>query len=488
MKIWKVVLSFVRRHPGYSAFPLVFAIILYLNIPPRDYRFYYDSGQYWELRNSFVRHGVFSLLNYHDQLRGYLFPLINYSLSVLARSAGVADYIGYEAAMSFVYAGFLTVLVPGLVELIFNRQPGIFPILTFSSVAVAFWRGSFFYPLSDLLAFLFLLAGTFIAMKFHRHWWPLFLTGMFWGGAAVIRPPYEITLPALFLWAVYYYRRELSLVVWPILFRLLSILVGLIFVFTPQMIINIVHFEIFSPFVPAQRAGGENEFLWQLGNGIEIQKYETNVGTTYPNTFVFFRDRQGESVLIRSGYKAVATSVSGDIGPDRTLTIMEYIKLVFDYLPDMISIYARHLFNGLDVVYNTVYVTDIFGRALVLRFVNYSIWFLVIIYIAHIMLRLDKRKYLGSASFLPVIFSLPSILSIPTAIEVRYMLPVHLMAYALVAFWVLPEFAVAGFVQKKNVILRHITWYILFVILCFMLSSNTYAGLNYGSYLLAGSK
>jgi len=75
-------------------------------------------------------------------------------------------------------------------------------------------------------------------------------------------------------------------------------------------------------------------------------------------------------------------------------------------------------------------------------------------------------------------------LAIPTGIEVRFMLPFHFLAYALVSFWILPDFTEKSFVQKKIVVLKYIIGYAAFVLLCFTLSLNTYMNLQYGSYTL----
>ena len=485
MKILQVVSRYMRHHPVWSTFFIVFGALLFLNLSqPRPFVFYFDSGNYWGLSDNFIKQGVFFLVNFDNVLRGYLFPLIIFAVKRSASLVGISDYIGYEVIMSLVYAIFLAVGVPGLIQLLFHKKVGILQSIAFSIPVLYFWQGTLFYPLTDLLAFIFLVLGSYIILKFKKYVWSVMFSGVFWGGAALVRPVYQITLLPLLFWTIYYYHKEINYGARTILLRSIAILVGLLIVFTPQILINIAHFSTFSPFVVAQE-GGTNLFTKQLGLGIVIQKYETNVGPYYPSASVLFLDRQGDSVLIKSGYKAAPYTENGSIYSEKPITLGKYLILVYKYPLDFLSIYSRHLFNGLDVVYNSLYVNDVYDSAIPMRLANYSLWFLVVIYLPILYQKLNARSMLTSRFFIPLIFASPSLVSIPTAIEVRFMLPIQLMAYALVAFWILPDFIETSSVEKKSVVLRHIFGYILFVTLCFLLSSNTYTGLQYGSYVLS---
>jgi len=250
------------------------------------------------------------------------------------------------------------------------------------------------------------------------------------------------------------------------------IIVGLLIVFSPQLLINTTHFGVFSPFVQTQ-VDSTNLFLQQLNWGIVIQKYETSIDPDYPSPQVYFLDRQGESILIRSS-----------VSPDTPISLGKYVELLFKYPLDFMSIYLRHIFNGLDIVYNTVYVNNVYDNALHMRLANYSLWFLVVIYIQKYFPNIKARKLLNSQLLLPIIIAMPSLVSIPTAIEVRFMIPISFMAYGLAAFWILPEFFEISLVEKKNMVFKYFVEYIIFVAFCFLLSSNTYMGLEFGSYVL----
>jgi len=220
-------------------------------------------------------------------------------------------------------------------------------------------------------------------------------------------------------------------------------------------------------------------FSTQLGWGFDIQKYETNIGNTYSSPQVKFLDPHGESILIRSGYKSIPYTKNGQIGPDIPLTLIEYGGLAIRYPLDFLILYARHFFNGLDIIYNTVYVPNIYAIAFIPRILNYTIWFMAIIFGASKVSSLRLRS-LVSQLILPTIIALPAFLSIPVAMEVRFMLPLHFMAYILISFEVLPGFFALNPIRKKEMIFKNIFWYGGYLFLCFLLSANTYMKLQYG--------
>lgn len=487
MVLYKSVLTFVKRHPIFSSFLIVFPIMLFLNLSqPHPLVFYYDSGQYWEFSESFIKEGVFSITNFDKALRGYLFPLIIFFIRKLAFLLGITDYIMYEIVMSLVFTTFLVIIVPLIIQKLFKIRTEFEQAIVFSLLALFFWKGSFFYPLTDLLAFFSMIMGVFVIINFHGRWWQIAFAGLFWGGASLIRPIYSITLPFFIFWSLYYSHKENPLVYWRVITgRLIALFVGFTIVFAPQLAINITNWEKASPFV-LTNIDGPSLFTQQLTRGIVIQKLEGNVGESYPVGAVFFLDRQGESILIKSGNQSEYNTERGDFSLPFTISLSEYLRLVIKYPLDFVTIYARHLFNGLDIVYNSTYIKNVYENAIIIRLLNYSLWFLVVMFVCY-RPKLRVQNYMTSQLILPAIFALPAIASIPTAMEVRFMIPIQIMAYALVSFWILPKFFSKDFLQKKILIRKFLLRYIVFITLCFILSANTYAGLQYGPYTLTGN-
>ncbi len=467
------------------AFIAASIVLLYLNLRRGTPVFYYDADIYWNLRLEFDQQKTvpFSLLNYSASLRGYLYPLFNYGISLIAGWIGVKDVLLLQIVQALVYAALISVVIPGIIEMLFHQELRWWQPLLFSALVIFFWNGFLYYPLSDFVAVLLVATGVYLFLRFRSHWWPAILVGMGWGGTALVRPIYEITLLPLLLWAVDYYRWEMHLQKRQILVRLLALVLGMGLVFGPQTAINLVHFNILSPFVQTQMKYGREMYALDLAWGIVIQKYEGNIGSNYPGAGAYFLDRQGISVLVRSGLASQDYAENPLSLVARPSSLGEYFGLVLRYPLDFLGIYMRHLFNGLDLVYDTEYVPDLYQRSLMLSFANYSIWFLVIAYAAS---KMEFRNIVASRCLLPLIVALPAAAAIPTTIEVRYMLPLQLMAYALTAFWILPGFASLSGPEKWYVIRRYGVLYIAFLALCFMLSANAYMGLQFGFPTLTG--
>jgi hypothetical protein len=305
----------------------------------------------------------------------------------------------------------------------------------------------------------------------------LTIAGMLMAAASNIRPAYLIALAPL-IGLIFLYQRNINK--YPLkkcISLLVPVLLGIFMVFYPQFVINAANFDRLTPVVLAELKG-HNLFLQQLVWGITMQKYETNVGDVYPVAPVRFIDPHGERLLAKTGYI-----------PD---SLGKYFQLLWKYPFDFAVIYARRIFNGLDVTYHSAYTSNILQRAIGKRFLNYSIFFLVLLYLVY-LLRLHgatKLVYVAAGLF---VFILPALLSVPTAIEVRFMLPVFFVSYGIVTYFAIPDLfgkymnITAGFIKidlSKSAM--YLFLYIAFVVICFMLSVNTFMGLEFGQFILHG--
>ena len=59
------------------------------------------------------------------------------------------------------------------------------------------------------------------------------------------------------------------------------------------------------------------------------------------------------------------------------------------------------------------------------------------------------------------------------------MLPLHVLCYILVAFFVLPEVLQWAVQDIKRRVIEGLPSYAIFVVICFLLSSSTYMGLEH---------
>lgn len=466
-------------YPELIAFIIVFSLVLWLNLHQDNRVFYYDAKLYWNLRLQFdQQHTVpFSLLNYNESLRSYLLPLIHYSISKTAAYIGMRDVIFLECTQAIVFSGMLTILIPRVIKILFEIVTNFWQIIIFSLLVIFFWQGYFYYPLSDFWALFLFIIGVYVLLGHHSTWWGLILVGMSWGGAFLVRPSYAISIIPLFFWVIFYFCKYLNLNLKQSVSKPFAITLGLAAVVLPQLIINIIHFGIFSPMPQAQLRYGGNLFLKQLSWGIETQRYETFVGpkSDYLPGRVLFIDQHGTNILALSGLGPFPIGAS-----DSFLSLPDYFLLIVKHPLDFCILYLRHLFNGLDVVYNTPYIYDLYENTIHIRIINYSLWFLSILYVSR---SIKTSSILRYQFLLLLIFTLPSILSIPTAIEVRFMLPFYFISYSITAFFILPTYFSFSRKEQIGLLSKYLPLYIAFVLACFLLSANTFADLKYGTYI-----
>jgi hypothetical protein len=473
------LLKRLEAHAPLLAFVAVSAVLLSLNLIRGAEPFWFDSGDYWQRRLLFDGgpNGRFSLLNYDASLRGYLLPLIFYALSKVAAALRLSPALVLELSQALAFAGLLTLVVPGLARILTGKAAAFWQVLVFSGLVTFFWQGYFYYPLSDFWAILFLLLCLYLLISPAAGWPSFLLAGSLGAGAFLIRSVYGAAVVGLILWSAYYCRRQ-RLMSWrQVGLGLMLCALGLVAMLVPQALINAAHFGTLSPMPQTQFTYSKGLFAHQLGWGIQIQRYETFVGaaTDYPSPGVFFLDPHGTAIMTLAGYPPSTDPL------EYSLTAAQYAALLVRHPLDFAAIYGRHLFNGLDVVYNTPYVYDLFDRRLLTRLINYSLWFLVALGVRR---ALAVRRPPGHWLLLLLILALPSLASIPAAMEARFMLPVDLMAYGTFAFMTLPAAITVSRLQLTELFQEYIPWYLLFVGMCFLLSSNTFSNMSSGAYVL----
>lgn len=470
--------SFFLRYKTLITFVLIAFIIFFLNLWMLGrHEFVYDSVGYWEFRKSFIKNGGFQITNFNSSVRGYLLPLILLAISKVGHIVfGDQGELLLIVCESLVYSSFLTLLIPKLFQLIFHRGVGYLSVLLFSLLMIYFWRGYFYYPLTDIPAFIFSCLAVYFILRHFEVWWGGFMAGIFLSGAGSIRPSYQIIIIPMVFWIIYFYVYQRKLSLRQIIVQLSILFIGIVFVYIPQAMVNISNFGIMSPFVQTQRDSGTDLFTQQLIWGIGMQKYETNIGKNYPSASVVFFDKQGEGILFNLGLKSLMFDATRKVSPGNPVTLREYLNIALKYPIEFVCIYLRHLFNGLDVRYDTPYVTNIFSSAYLRQLVNYSIWFLVL---SFMIMKLGSAKKSLPKITLLIILCLPALLSIPSAVEVRFMFPLHVLCYVVVAFFVLPALLQLKTQRIKQVVLRFSPYYLIFIVVCFLLSANTYSGLEF---------
>ncbi len=403
------------RHFAARAFAIAFLGTLVVAMLQAKKPFYFDSGNYWMLGETFVRNGDFALLNFASPLRGYLLPLVDHALQ------GLADGFDWSASTSaklfnaFVFASIGAILAPALAMIAWPQQRwGLVRRVALAALLVVFWSGFLNFPLSDFPALAaVLLALVAVAHPDSRCW--MLLAGLATGAAIDTRPAYVLLAPLVLVllgWA-WLERRDRE----PLLSArhatcLALVLIGFVMIAFPQSLISHRHFRTWS-FVPGTAAHLES---LQLTEGMNLQLVEGYVGSGHP-PLMRYEDPLGQRVL------------AGERG--RVITgLSQYAGVLARDPLAVAGLFARHLMNGLDERYSTPYIEHLdTGSHRWMRLAGFLLVFFALLRVVWPA----ARRTLGPSRWrYPVALLLAGATSVPSAMETRFLLPAYLLIYVLV--------------------------------------------------------
>jgi hypothetical protein len=428
---------------------------------------FYDSMTYWDLTGLFYyEQKRFNLLSFNYSIRGYLLPLLLFPFRVVAYVTHIPP-IQFTRALGALLAAFLFGWAgPATWQAVVNPARLSWPRrLTFAGLGFLFWRDYFNFPLTDFLSLALMLAVFWVlARRGQRPGW-LLLAGVLCMAAVNMRPVYAGAAILLLVGGVWLARRHFG---WPVIGRLVAaFLLGMALVGGPQLAINVRHFGQYTPLVLTWKNPKEPQSLYlsQLAWGLAVQKYETTIDPTYPDPRIMYVDQVGQRIMDEE-------QISFVYG---LRDLSHYLRAVSHHGPDMVALYARHVFNGLDVKYPTPYLPHVYGSTLPLSLLNYTVLFaagLLLVQRRH--QRLTLPQWIGL-----IVLVGPCALAIPTAIECRFFIPIYLLLYAVVCFqW--PTNWRATFLRWPVALA-----YVGFVLMCLVISSNTLWHMTNGPRLLA---
>lgn len=404
------------------AFGITFAIVFVVALLEGTKPFYYDSGEYWTLGATFIKHGHFSLLNFNSSLRGYLLPLIYRGLHDVAVSLRWRDSLSVKLfnALMFSLIGF--VLAPRLAELAWkDRRWSTQRRLVLMAILIVFWSGYLDFPLSDFPALaLALFAVVAVSRPFAAGW--MLLVGAATAAAIVMRPAYELLAPIVIVLAVWGWIEQRDHVTHTI--RRCAVCLGLLFagfvaISLPQSLSAHRHQGTWSP-MPGSASHLESS---QFTEGLTLQLYGTYVGPGNTPSMIY-RDEAGVNLLREE-------KENPDLPEETALVIggaKEYLGLILKHPLVMGGVLGRHLINALDVRYSTPY-TDRVRTDWWLRVSGFLLVFLGLVRV----LWPKARRSLGPARWRYLVAMLVcNVTSLPTAVETRYLLPTFILSYILV--------------------------------------------------------
>jgi hypothetical protein len=378
--------------------------------------FYFDSGNYWTLGDSFVKHGDFSLLNFDSPLRGYLLPLVDHGLQGLADAFGWTSSTSAKLFNVFTFSVLGALLAPRLAELCWpERRWNVQRRLGLTALLIVFWSGYLNFPLSDFPALALVLLALVAVARSDRPGWML-VAGFAGGGAIDIRPSYVMLAPVLLLlvaWASFERRGRRdspSLARQAICLGLL--VVGFVIVSAPQSLISHRNFNIWS-FVPGTAAHLES---LQLTEGLRLQRVGGYVGAGHPPLMIY-EDQDGSKLLGEQKHHTVTG-------------FGQYLGLVTNHPVAMGGLFARHVLNGLDQRYSTPYIEHLDSDSH--RWMRLAGFLLVFLALLRLIWPAARRSLGVGRWRYPLALLICCLTAVPSAMEPRYMLPVYLLSYMLV--------------------------------------------------------
>ena len=435
----------------YSFFIGMLLILLYLIIVNMR-NFVGDAGDYWK---SAELYGFekFQLTNYNSSIRGYLFPLILYFVQRLAQMAGIEGVVVYWVMVSIFFSFTFQVAFPDIVTRCMGNtfSYSLWGKLIFLIIIIYMFKGMFIYPLTDLWALGFLICAIWCMLKAENKEMcvggaMVAIAGILFAAAYFVRPIYLASLVIAGIVVIIDMIR-MKKIFYVIFFA------GVSLVALPQMLINHYNFGTWSPTVQTQLFYEDDKSLYlkQLEAGIKRQKYETNLDTeNYPEVAMQYPENIGIKLFEEEGREGFDS-------------YWDYIGFCFRHIVDVCIIYLKHLFNGIDIVYNDVYIYKVYKNRFFIQWFNYTMIFAGINALFQNYKQWD-RKQIGWI----LCWIAPIILVLPSHVETRYFAGL----LALLYFW-----AIQLFTQEKREIFnfRVGTKYVLFILVCFLLNNATFS-------------
>jgi hypothetical protein len=404
------------RSPEVVALGLALAATLIVALSQGPKIFYFDSGNYWALGETFIKRGNFSLLNFNSPLRGYVLPLIDHGLRGFAQAFHWRDSTTAKLFNALVFSLLSATLAPLLAEACWPaRRWSVRRRLGLTALFILFWSGYLNFPLSDFPALAAVLLAIVAVTRAEKLGWVL-VAGIATGIAIDMRPSYILLAPLVLMlasWRWFERRRdEGSLAAGRLAVYLVLLLASFTAVSLPQSLISHRYFHTWS-FVPGSAIHLES---LQLTEGLRLQRVGGYVGLGHPPLMVY-EDESGQKLLAMQKEHVV-------VGLD------QYLGLVEDHPITMAGVFLRHVTNGLDQRYSTPYIEHLdSGSHRWLRLFGFLLVFLGLLRV----LWPKARHSLGTTRWrYPIALLICCLTAVPSAMEPRYMLPVYLLSYMLV--------------------------------------------------------
>ena len=416
--------AFADHHQKVLACFFAIALLALLHQSYRIAGLPYDSGEYWSL----AKVPVFGDT---PSSRGYLFPTLLSPLRYLG-DLSADPLLVIRLGLPLAYGLILPLALPACFTHLFGGKVTFMRRLVPVVLLAALFPGVLLYPLSDLPALLMALGALYFASRgfdaqasARRAVFRLALAGILMGAAYNTRTIYLFGLMGLVVFAALRGMNPASRL--PRWLAVAAVLCGALAISLPQAIVNQ---RMHGTPGLAVRAVAHKHTLFasQLVWGMAIQRYETTVSPESPAPTVFYLDPAGEQ-LVRDAM------ARGD-----PYSLPFYLKFVAQHPVDFLALYVRHAINGLDVRDGIVYTTKPSPLRIRTALLNFALLALACWVAWSMRARVLEpaqavtRSASASWGFPLAVLVLPVAAILPGAVETRFFLPLHLLAYCLIAF------------------------------------------------------
>jgi hypothetical protein len=380
-------------------------------------------------------------------IRGYVYPLLLAPGRWFFDNTPELGLLPLKLMQSAIYAYLLTTTLKNIYIRIIGGQSSFLRRLTPAALTAIFFPGLITYPLSDLPAFLLFLSATGLVLSSYakKLTWP-HLTKFFIAGILAYAS-YNTRTIYLFSFAT------LSIIIFVLALRqgnqlkalltLIAFLAGAATAAIPQIVINAKNFNTITPLVITD-SGDKSLFAHQLLWGITTERYETVIAPgAKVGTPTYYQDAKGVDIFNKYHLGSAEFNIA------------TYVSIASKEPIAFISIFIRHLVNGLDARDGIVYASSPSKDKVITSIACFTIFFL-----SALTLMRRNNNHTGKHSYLILLaLIIPSLAITLGAVETRFFYPIHALAYATIAF-LLERRLVAG-VSRRSVCIAMIFYFLL---------------------------
>lgn len=422
------------------------AMLVYTQLS-RQMDFRGDVLETWKVARSWWNPD--STFRSYVEYRGSFFFLINATIYRLATILGVDPFLAFRIGGSLLFASLAAISLPNFIGNVSGSTPSIVRRLACVAVVFYFFRGHFLYPSTDAISLWFALMAANSILRSPSLSLSNAAAASFWIAAAVLcRGNFILSIPPLLLVV---FRRV------PITFSRPS-KKGLLYL--AALTIPFALLSTASHWFDVERTilrgptqlSSSKVLTGQLSLGLKNQRIEWRVAGSYPGQPTWI-EPTGREILKSEGLGSTWI----EPGP--------YVRLVSRHPLQFAELYARHLFNGLDIAYPAVYIEDVAERSWTFSTLNYALLFWAMILIAS-QLKTSRNRLLVSSALLAMF--LPALACVPFQVEPRFFISLGMPLLA----WP----TVAGHPKAFRPLM--LAGLVVFVLACFTISHQVFKELD----------